>query len=1282
MGLMDTSGHENSREYASNRRINVHYPPALPIVKKKEEIRQAIRDNQVVIICGETGSGKSTQIPKICLEAGRGIKGKIACTQPRRIAAVNIAHRISEEMGEAIGRTVGYKIRFEEKLTRHSIIKIMTDGMLLAETQQDPLLRQYDTVIVDEAHERSVNIDFILGILHTLLKKRKDLKVIITSATLDTEKFSRAFHHAPVIEVSGRMYQVVVRYRPMDRDLEEKGDLTYIDAAVDALDSLLHEEPEGDVLLFMPTEQDIRECCEILRGRNFPRAQIMPLYARLPWTDQRKVFQTAERKIIVATNIAETSLTIPGIRFVVDAGLARVLSYNPRTGTTSLPILPISQSSANQRKGRCGRVENGVCIRLYSEADYLTRAEFNTPEILRASLAGVVLRMLYLRLPDIHIFPFIDKPSGKAIRNGFDLLYELGAIERTKTPYKGAPPYQLTQQGRLMALLPIDPRVARMIIEGRREKCLHEIIVIASALSIQDPRERPAEKEKQADDAHRTLKNPQSDFLTLLNIWRHYGNNWETLQTQNKMRRFCRDHFLSYRRMREWQDIYHQIVAILQQDPEYCRELENGSITNDAAEASAFPEMPINEPRYVAIHKSILSGYLSNIAQKKDKKTFTAMKGREVFIFPASGLFQKSGKWIVAAEYIETSKLYCRTVANIEPEWLEKLGGHLCKRTYMAPHWDRDKGEVKAFLQVSLFGLIIIPRRLVSYGNIDPKAAEDIFFDALVDGEISQNLAFLIHNQRLIERIKRYEEKIRKRDLLVQRESQIDFYRSRISGISNVRDLRKFIFERGADDFLKMTENDLLARNVPIDDMDTDYPDTMQCGQITLQLTYAFDPGSVHDGVTLKVPIHALSMLAYDMIDYSVPGLKKAKIMGLLKELPKAYRKLLHPIGEKAAFITAKLDQPEKNFLSSLSRFIKNEWGIDIPVTAWSPNTLADHLQMHYEIVDEAGTVLSNSRNLNKLVAELSNGKETAAFAEARERWEKMDLASFPSEELPASIPFEFHGQIKGYYYPAMTDQGRSCSVQLFRDDGEARTAHQKGVMRCYALQCKDQINSLKKALMSDRELMFAFTQLGNSKERINHFIDKVILNVFDVSARNSKAFNDSLIQSRQLFFPEAQRMVKLIMPAMRQYDESSRMLKNLSLTNKKNPVVLSFLAEREKELKSLLPPDFLLACTEEDLPDLIRYIKAIRIRSERGCVNLEKDRTKDKEVMEFLEIYENMKNGLPAVCSFEKKTALSELIKMISEYRVSVFAQEIKTARPVSRKRLLDKIRDIKEMT
>jgi ATP-dependent helicase HrpA len=1271
---------KNNREYP-DRQIKIHYPPALPIVQKKDEILSAILNNQVVIVSGETGSGKSTQIPKICLEAGRGIKGKIACTQPRRIAAITIAHRIAEELGQSVGQTVGYKIRFDEKLTRQSTVKIMTDGILLAETQHDPYLKQYDTIIVDEAHERSVNIDFILGIIQTLLKRRKDLKVIITSATLDTEKFSRAFHNAPIIEVSGRMYQVALRYRPLDKDLEDKGDLTYIDAAIGAVDDLLMEAPRGDVLVFMPTEQDIRECCEILKGRNYEDVQILPLFARLSWTDQKKVFQAvSSRKVIVATNIAETSLTIPGVRFVVDAGLARVLRYNPRTGTTSLPILPIAKSSADQRKGRCGRVQDGMCVRLYSEADYHTRSEFNTPEILRSNLAGVILKMLSLNLPDIHSFPFIDKPSGKAIKDGFDLLYELGAISKGRRSSKENTPYQLTDKGRLMALMPIDPRVARMIIEGNSEKCLHEVIVIASALSIQDPRERPAEKEKQADEIHRLLKNPQSDFLTLLNIWLHYGNTWENFPTQNKMRMFCREHFLSYRRMREWQDIYQQIVTILQQNEAYKNQL-SACLDGCNQEKLTLPEMPIDNPRYMAIHKSILSGYLSHIAQKKEKKTFTAIKGKDVFIFPGSSLFRKSGKWIVAAEYVETSKLYARTVAHIDPDWLEKLGGQLCKRSYFDPHWDKDKGEVTAFVQISLFGFIIVPRRLVSYGNIDPQLAGELFLDALVDGDISQRLPFLLYNQRLIERVKRYEEKIRKRDLLVKREKQIEFYRSRISGIISVKALQKVIFEKGSDDFLRMKEEDLLVRDIDNQEISADYPDNLQFGNITLQLSYAFDPGSDKDGVTLKVPINALAGMAYESVDWLVPGLKEGRVYGLLKGLPKHYRKQLHPIKEKVAMIVSGMNIQGKSFLSSLSQYIKAEFGIDVPLSAWSTEVLDEHLRMRYEIVDETGTPLSAGRDLKTLFAEAVNGTENKAFEEAKARWEKHDLVSFELDELPEKITFEFHGQVKGHFYPAMTDQGATCSVKLFRDPTEAATEHQKGMIRCYACQLKDRIKNLKKLLLSHPELMSYLNQMGDTKERINQIIDKAILNVYDVSIRNYKGYKDSLDRGTDRFSGYALELLKQVIQVLKSFDNTRRTIHNLTATNQNNPSVLSYLARIKSELNALLPPDFLLYLGRDDFVNLVRYIRALQVRAERGVLNLEKDRIREKEVMEFIRSLDELTQEMGPICSPEKRRNISELSRMIQEYKVSVFAQEIKTALPVSRKRLLVKIREIKEM-
>jgi len=1281
---MDTAIDDKSlkiRTAKDGTKILIKYPAALPIVQKKDEILQAIRDHQVIIISGETGSGKSTQIPKMCLEAGRGKRGRIACTQPRRLAAMTIAHRIAEELREVVGRTVGYKIRFDEKFTAESSIKIMTDGILLAETSHDPMLKQYDTIIVDEAHERSVNIDFILGMLRNLLKQRKDLKVIITSATLDTEKFSQAFHDAPIIEVSGRLYHVEVSYLPIDRDLEEKGELTYIDAAVSAVDNLLQEEPNGDVLVFMPTEQDIRECCEMLKGRNDGNTLILPLFARLSWSDQKRVFQpVAARKVIVATNIAETSLTIPGVRFVVDAGLARELRYNPRSGTTSLPILPVSKSSADQRKGRCGRVQDGLCIRLYSEADYKTRVEFNTPEILRSNLAGIILKMLFLNLMDIRTFPFIDRPSEKAIKDGFDLLYELGAIAKGKKSAKNHNPYQLTDKGRLMALLPIDPRVARMIIEGRDEKCLHAILVIASALSIQDPRERPAEKEKQADEMHLLLKNPQSDFLTLLNIWLHYGRTWKDFRSQNKMRKFCKDHFLSYRRMREWQDIYHQLVHILQQDTRYRNEL---TAREDSQNSEITPtgNWSIRSPEYAAIHKSILSGYLSHIAQKREKHGFMAMKGKEAYIFPGSSLFQKSGKWIVAAEYVETSRLYARTVAHIEPEWLEQLGGHLCKRTYSDPHWDRDKGEVVAFMQISLFGFIIVPRRTVAYGNIDSAVSEQFFHEALVDGEVTKKFSFLTFNQRLIRRIKDYEEKIRKRDLLVKRDGQVAFYRKRLPGITSVRSLQRLIIEKGSDGFLEMTEEDLLERDIPARSIDADYPDTVQFDNITFRLSYAFDPGSDKDGVTLKLPINALTSVPYDAIDWLIPGLKEERIYALLKGLPKEYRRQLHPIRENAFRIAQGMTKKKKHFLACLSLHIKEDLGIEVPNSAWSVERLDEHLRMRYEIVDETGQPLSSSRDLKTLYSETLEETENEAFEAARTQWEKQDFVSFDMDELPERVPFLIRGQVKGYFYPAVSDQGGCCSVKLFKDSDEARREHRKGMMLCYAIQLKERAKNLKKTLTSNRELTEYLKPLGDTTERIKFIIHKVIHDLYDLDARNNRAFQDSLDKEAERFLPYAAEILPHIIRVVKTYHTVHRTIENFAAINNRNPVILKYLDQLQNELKGLLPPDFLLHFQQDGFVNLIRYIRALSIRAERGVCNLEKDRIKESDVTEFIQTYDDLMKTMSPICSPEKRKTLFELSAMIQEYKISVFAQEIKTTMPVSRKRLLEKIHEIEQM-
>ncbi|HOG88887.1 MAG TPA: ATP-dependent RNA helicase HrpA, partial [Smithella sp.] len=765
---------------------SVHFPQNLPIIAKKREIIESIQKHQVTIITGETGSGKTTQIPKMCLAAGLGLRGMIGLTQPRRIAAISMAHRIASELGEECGQSVAYKIRFEEKSSAEPFIKVMTDGILLAETVKDRDLLAYDTLIVDEAHERSLNIDFILGYLRTLLARRKDLKVIITSATIDTEKFSEAFNKAPVIKVSGRMYPVEVRYRPVDPEKEEKGEITYIDEAVACVEQLQRERRYEDILIFMPTEQDIRETCGLLSKKC--SGLVLPLYARLSGSQQRLIFAPVEQqKIIVATNIAETSLTIPGIKYVIDSGLARILEYNPRSQTTGLPIKPISASSAEQRKGRCGRVQNGICIRLYSQEEFSQKPLYTPPEIMRSNLAGVILRMLELNLGAVTSFPFIDKPHPKSIRDGIDILRDLGALTRDDGAEE-TNQYMLTETGRKMAEFPLDPRASRMMIEAQKENCVNEIAVIAAALSIQDPRERPYEKADEASKAHAQFAHPGSDFLTYLNIWNRYHGSLENLPTQNKQRKFCRDHFLSYKRMIEWRDIYHQILDIL-----------GGK--SKAAKNRKHHKIEINQDIADRIHRCILSGYLSNIARKKEKNFYTAAKSREVMIYPGSGLFNRAGQWIVAAEISMTSRVFARHVANISSDWLEKLGGDNCRYTYAAAHWEKNRGQVVALEKVTLFGLTIVESRPVAYEKINPEEAKAIFIrEALVTGEVSRRIPFLEHNLSLYEHVQTMEEKLRRRGIVADEETIANLYEQRLPVISDIRSLQNLIKEKGSDE--------------------------------------------------------------------------------------------------------------------------------------------------------------------------------------------------------------------------------------------------------------------------------------------------------------------------------------------------------------------------------------------------------------------------------------------------------------------------------------------------
>ena len=1244
------------------------YPPALPIMERREEIVAAIRKHPVVVITGETGSGKTTQIPKMCLEAGRGLAGLIGCTQPRRIAATTVARRIAEEMGEEIGRSVGYKIRFDDRTPRDAFFKIMTDGILLMETQHDPLLRAYDTIIVDEAHERSLNIDFILGILKTILPRRCDLRVVITSATIDTEKFSKAFGDSPIIEVSGRLYPVEVRYQPLDPQLEEKGEITPVEAAVRAVDELIERRERGDILIFMPTEQDIRETCDLLAGRFREGVVILPLFSRLTNAEQQRVFgPLTARKIVVATNVAETSITIPGIRYVIDTGLARIAQYNPRSRTAGLPVRSISKSSSDQRKGRCGRVQNGICIRLYSEEDYLGRPLYTPPEILRSNLAGVILRMLALNLGDIDAFPFIDRPAQKSIRDGIEILLELGAIETENKEERGpVHPHRLTERGRLMAKLPLDPRISRMIIEAGKEGCLREIVVIAAALSIQDPRERPAEKEAQADQMHAAFKDPASDFSSLLALWRRCLDRAKSPQMQNRLRRFCREHFLSYRRMREWRDIHDQILTILAEQ----KFLPKGEAT---------PRKEGGE-LYGALHRSILSGYLGHIAVKKEKNLYTATQGRQAMIFPGSGIFNRGGNWIVAAEMVETSRLFARTVANIETGWLEELGGSLCRRTYSAPHWEKDRGEVVAAEQVTLFGLVIVAGRPVSFGRIDPETASRIFIrSALVEEDVKKPLPFLVHNQALIEKIAGLEEKIRRRDLLVDEEAMARFYEKRLSGIFDIRTLQRLIRDRGNDAFLRMREEDLLVKTPDAEEIAL-FPEAVSAGGWRLNCVYRFSPGKPEDGVTLKIPVHAVPSLPASSLDWAVPGLLKEKVIALLRGLPKEYRKRLQPLAQTCDVILREMEQGAP-LPTALGRFIYKKFGVDIPADRWPLDELEEHLKLRFSVVDGKDRELAAGRDISILQKGFVDKEESQAFAKARRRWEKSGLTEWDFGDLPESIPLSGGGIHDGVAYPALEAAEGGIRIRLFRSASEARRVHPLGVRTLLALLLREELRYLRKSLAPSGDLKLWAAAFGGAKALESALCEKVVHDLLEADIRTEAAFNSHAEKIRPQLLPRGQELIQKIGPLIKILYDVSTLLRTLETSSYGNVPVLAFLADLRDELSRLFPADFLIRYDDERLSHIGRYLRALAIRAERGAVHLEKALVRGEEIHEFVKRHLDLVGNLPPFASEEKRQAIDDLRWMIEEYKVSLFAQELKTAFPVSRKRLDARLREIERM-
>lgn len=1269
------------------------YPSELPIVEWRPKIVGAIRENQVVVITGETGSGKSTQIPKFCIEAGRGRGGIIGCTQPRRIAAITLAQRVSEECGGNGPRLVGYKIRFQDRTARSTRIKFMTDGILLAEAQKDRLFRAYDTIIVDEAHERTLNIDFLLGILKRTLPRRPDLKLIITSATIDPEKFSAAFGNAPIIEASGRTYPVEVLYRASDPEEEDAEDTTYIDQAVEAVDQLKNRDRKrGDILVFMPTESDIRETVQRLEERRYFHTIVLPLYGRLATSDQQRIFAPVSGdKIVVATNVAETSITIPRIKYVIDTGFARIAQYNARSSTQSLPVAPVSRASADQRKGRCGRVEAGICIRLYSETDYLARPLYTPPEIQRSNLAEVILRMLYLRLGKIQDFPFLDPPSPAAVKDGFGVLRELGAVDDHQ---------RLTSTGMMMARLPLDPRISRMILEARQENALAEIIVLAAALSIQDPRERPLDQEAQADQAHAVFRDLRSDFVSLLKIWHscllepavgdipddaggpawsfnqgrkdeqsRKGNGTETQspvwKSSGQVKKFCRDHFLSYRRIREWKDIFEEIHSILD---------ELGDFPENTTPAS-----------YDGIHRSILSGYLSHVALKKEKNIYTAARGRQAMIFPGSGIFNKSGSWIMASELVQTSRLFARTAANINPEWIEEIGRHLCKYSWSEPHWEKNRGQVVAFEKATLFGLTIVERRKVPFGRINMKEAREIFIrSALLEGELPGKYGFLTHNRDLLSQIEELESKTRRRDLLVDSERLFQFYDRRIPETADLRSFDRLIRDRGGDDFLKMTQKDLL-RTEPDFEAIGQFPDGLVAGGIELPLRYAFNPGEDEDGATLTVPVHALPALRSDSFEWLVPGMLPEKILILLKSLPKSIRKHFVPVNETARRIGEHILQsgePGGDFYVRLSSVVHELTGVRILPGQWDSGQLPSHLRMRFEAIGPAGGVLGTGRDLDELRPLSMERHEDQLWADARKIWEREDLTKWDFGDLPDRIEIGLDALgLPRYAYPGLADESGKVSIRLFSDPATAKESTRSGLMSLYKTIFSVELKQFAKDWIYPEQLVSKTFFLGERKTVTIRLHDYILREIFDLQSpqhpdRSRFLKNLERIEGRLGLL--GREYLSQVLEVVRERHETRMVLDRFRGMAGGNGAVLERLAVISSEVDKLVPPDFLSQCSGRRMPLIPRYLKALRIRAERAYVSPEKDKAKELQYVPYKEKLTEIAKLVPAEYGEQGRAFLNELAGMIEEFKISLFAPEIRTLFPISAKRIENKLLEL----
>ncbi|WP_338861649.1 ATP-dependent RNA helicase HrpA (plasmid) [Mycetohabitans rhizoxinica] len=1337
---------------APNPVPSVTFPPALPVSGRRDEIVAAIAHHQVVIVSGETGSGKTTQLPKICLALGRGLgaggTGLIGHTQPRRIAASATARRIAEELGTPFGDVVGYKVRFTDNLSPGASVKLMTDGILLAETQTDPLLRAYDTIIIDEAHERSLNIDFLLGYLKQILPRRADLKLIVTSATIDAQRFARHFgsdeQPAPVIEVSGRLYPVEIRYRPVVGDdgratLARRGaapgagpigslgsppgavgsvtaarqaERDLHDAIVDAVDELCREGP-GDVLVFLPGEREIRDAAEALRKHHPPHTEILPLFARLSAAEQERVFRPGNaRRIVLATNVAETSLTVPGIRYVVDTGLARVKRYSYRNKVEQLQIEPASQAAANQRAGRCGRVADGVCIRLYDERDFQARPRFTDPEILRASLASVILRMKSLHLGEIDAFPFVEPPPGRAIADGYQLLAELGAVDDDNA---------LTPVGRELARLPLDPRVARMIVAAREQHALREMLIIASALSVQDPRERPLDAQEQADQAHRRFADERSEFITWLKIWAWFEQAVAHKKSNRQLAEACRAQFLSHLRLREWRDVHSQLLTVVR---------EHGWRLNESAAT------------FEQIHQALLAGLLGNIGLKADDDPhYLGARGIRFFVWPGSTLAKKAGRWVMAAELVETTRLYARTVARIEPEWIERVGGHLIKRSVAEPHWEKKAAQVVAFERGTLYGLPVYQRRRIAFGAQDPARARELFIrSALVDGEFDTRLPFFAHNRRLVAQIEQLEHKSRRQDVLVDDELIYAYYDAAVpaqihTGAAFERWYRDEARRRGGDSdkLLFLSREDLMRHEAA--GVTTDlFPKRLAMAGVDMALSYHFEPGAARDGVTLTVPLYALNQVDARRTEWLVPGMLKDKVQSLLKSLPQKLRRHCVPLPEYAAGFVERVHFAGQSLIDALIADLREHKQVMVKSTDFKIETLPTHLFMNFKVVDEHGRQLAMARNLAQLRGELgaqaqqqfqrivwaaagaagTNGRPPSGHARAAAisagspsrtpgeapapraargadqplsgaarnglanaggsghaeapatarpagtaLYENLTTWNFGT--LPELLEIQRGGQTL-FGYPALVDRGGHCDVEVFDSPVQAEHIHRAGLRRLFALQLREPIRYLEKNLPGLREMSMQYMALGTQEELRDQLIEAALDRAClqPPLPHDDASFAARRDEGRARLSLLAQELARLTGQILAEY---AALVKKLVQAKGFGAAH----ADMQQQLAALMTRRFVMDTPYAQLAHFPRYLKGMLLRIDKLKVDPARDQRLMAEFVPLMQPYQRALSQRGGAVD----ARLVEFRWLLEELRISLFAQELRTPMPVSAKRL-----------